>query len=110
MRIPIVKPDTALVQTIQGQTICTAWADYFMATGDVAMDNEKVIAARKANLELVRHRSERLKQASSLKTFLDLPAPPQQELPDLSALPLAAGAEPVRQREQKPLLKSPLDI
>lgn len=110
VRIPIVKPDTALVQTIQGQTICTAWADYFMATGDVAVDNEKVNAARKSNLELVRHRSERLKQTSGLKTFLDLPAPQRQELPDLSALPLAAGAEPVRQREQKPSLRSPLDI
>ncbi|WP_304223060.1 transposase [Gracilinema caldarium] len=110
VRIPIVKPETALIQTIQGQTICTAWADYFMATGDVAGDNEKVNAARKSNLELVRHRSERLKQTKGLKTFLDLPAKPKQELPDLSALPLAAGAEPVRQREQKPLLKSPLDI
>lgn len=110
VRIPIVKPETALIQTIQGQTICTAWADYFAATGDIALDNEKVNAARKTNLELVRSRSASLSKTQGLKTFLDLPVQPKQELPDMSALPLAAGAEPPYRPEPIPALKSPLDV
>ena len=110
VRIPIVNPDTALIQTIHGQTICTAQADYFAATGDLAVDNERVNSARKATMELVRTKSKRLANTQGLKTFLDLPVPPKPNYPDLEGLPMVAGAEPAGQQVQKPALKSPLDI
>lgn len=111
VRVPVVNPDTALIQTIQGQTICKARADYFAASGDVAKDNETVNAARKVNLELVRTRSASLAKTKGLKTFLDLPPITHKEQQsDVSELRIAAGAEAPYQPEQKPALKSPLDI
>jgi len=63
---PLFYKNEVIVTSITGALICTAKANYFKETGDLAIDNGRVNAERKKVLELVRNSAKgRVKPAES---------------------------------------------
>ena len=54
VRLPLGNPDRVVVMDPKGKLICTAVANWFLETGDLAADNKRVNSARKANLEALK--------------------------------------------------------
>lgn len=114
VRVSLANPEEAIIQDPKGRYLCTARADWFAETRDLAEDNRRVSEARNANLRFIRQYGEKLPSAPQIPF-----------LPEASReLPLAAGAEhqnrsiePTKKREQPALegriktnLKNPLDL
>lgn len=109
VRLPIANPDKVLVSDPKGRVICTAIADVFAETGDLAIDCETVGAARKANLEaLDRYGVGKKLPPRGTQSIIDVAsrAFPLEESP--VSLPAAVGAENTPIRANK--YKSPFDF
>jgi transposase InsO family protein len=104
VRVPLGNPDRVVVMDPKGKLICSAVANWFLETGDLAADNKRVNSARKANLEAVkRFGVGRVTPPEGKRTFieiaesqflagkspLDFPLP----LPLEEPVAMAAGAE-----------------
>jgi hypothetical protein len=115
VRLPVVNPHSALVMDPKGKIICTARANWFAETGDLAADNERVNRARKSNLEkLGKMGVGRLAPPEKSKGFIAvaesemnrgkaLPMPPGFCEPAEEELPMAAGAETAQNKYTSPL-------
>lgn len=104
VRVPLGDPDRVVVMDPKGRVICTAVANWFEETGNLAADNKRVNAVREANLEAIRRFGVgRVEPPKGKRSFieiaeaeygdrspLDFPIP---LIPDAEPLAVAAGAE-----------------
>ena len=94
VRLPIANPDKVLVQDPKGRVLCTAYAAWFVDTGDIRANNEKVGAARKANLEaLERFGSGKLEPQKGSRNFIEIASRAYPAIEAPRELPKAAGSE-----------------
>lgn len=93
VRRRIDDPETVLVSDHRGAHICSATANYFLETGDLAVDNERLNSTKKKGLAMVRDGTVGTFTAPegsrSLVDFAGRAYPARAT----ASLPLAAGAE-----------------
>jgi len=119
VRVPLGKQDEVVVMDPKGRVICTAAANWFAETGNLAADNRKVTAARKANMEAVaRWGSCRVTPPEGGRNFIEIAQKsyggeeidsPQSIAADQDRLDLAAGAEHDPEPKSARRYKSPLE-
>lgn len=92
-------PDAVLVSDAKGRALCTAHADWFLETGDMAADNRRVGEIRRKAFQLARDaEASREAPAAGLRNLIAMsqsrfPARQLEALPDRQALGIAAGGE-----------------
>jgi hypothetical protein len=90
----IAEPDEVLVSTPKGKLICRARAAWFLETGDLAADNERLNATKRKALAMVRGaRAAAIEPPEGLRNLVDMANRefPVAQVPE--PLALAAGGE-----------------
>ncbi len=98
---PLLFKNEVIVTSIKGTLICTAKANYFRETGDLAVDNGRVNAERKKVLELVRNSAKgRIKPAESFGFLAQIASEAEDDSKKLVACGEADHVAPSAQKRQ----------
>jgi len=96
VRRQIAKPEEVLVSDPRGVFICAAQANYFLETGDLAADNQRLNATKKKALAMVRDaQAAAIEPPEGYRSLVDMASAsfPARALEMPQALALAAGGE-----------------
>lgn len=94
VRRQIATPEEVIVSDPRGAFVCKATAWYFLETGDLAADNERLNAAKRKALTMVKEaQSVAATPPEGYRSIVEIASRTFPVAPERIALPLAAGGE-----------------